>query len=117
MPAVALPSVRGTQRRGAADHVAGAALLADAATGDVVDDDPVVGAQPSAVGAHGDHLAARFVACDDALVGLRSGTQVLPIDGPDVAPADRRSLHPQQDLTMPRFRDVDRYVLDGAVAG
>jgi hypothetical protein len=52
-----------------------------------------------------------------ALVRLGAGAQVLTVDGPDVATADRGRLHPQQHLTVSRLRHVDRDLLDGAVAG
>jgi hypothetical protein len=82
----------------------------------VVDDYAVAGLQPPAVGADGDDLAARFVAGDDPLVCLWSGAQVLTVDGPDVAAADRGRLHPEQRLTVSRFRHLDLDMLDSAVA-
>ena len=38
---------------------------------------------------HGDHVAARFVAGDDPLVGLSALAFVLAVDRPQVAAADR----------------------------
>jgi hypothetical protein len=46
-------------------------------------------------------VPARLVAGDDPLVRLRSGAQVFPVDGAQVAAADRRCRHPQQDLPGP----------------
>ena len=86
---------------GAADQVAAAALLADPAAGDVVDHHPVAHGEPPAARADRDDLAARLVPGDDALVGLRPVAEVLAVDRPDVAAADRRRLHRQQHLAGP----------------
>ena len=73
--------------------------------------------EPTAAGPDRRHLAARLVAGDHPLIGLRSPAQVLAVDRADVAAADRRGLHPHQHLAMSRLGDIDLNMLDGAVAG
>ena len=59
-----------------------------------------------------DDLAGRLVARDHAAIPLGAHAEVLPVDRADVAAADRRGLHREHDLTVPRGRvgelaDVD----------
>jgi hypothetical protein len=42
---------------------------------------------------------------------------MLPVDGANIAAADRRGLHLQQHLTMSRLWDIHLDMLDGAIAG
>ena len=115
MAAVALPAVGGPGRCGAADRVADAALVAGAAAGDVVDRDALADLERRHPGPELDDVPAGLVAGDDALVGLGAVAEVLAVDRPDVAAADRRRTHPQQHLPGSRRRHVDRDVLDRAV--
>ena len=64
-----------------------------------------------------DDLAARLVPGDHPLVALGALAQVLAVDGPDVAAADRRRLHLHQHLAVARLGDRIFLELDGAVAG
>ena len=89
MSAVALPAVSRPERRRTADHVAVAALFADAAAGNVIDHHSVADGEPTAAGSDRNHLAARLVSGDDTAVGLRSTAQMLAVDGADIAAADR----------------------------
>ena len=66
--AVALPAVGAPILfAGAGDHVAAAAIVADPAAGDVIDDDAVAHAEAPAARAGLDDLPARLVAGDHAL--------------------------------------------------
>jgi hypothetical protein len=74
--------------------------VAEAATGDVVEDHPVADTEAPATGADLDDPAARLVAGDHVLVCLRPVAEVLAVDGADVAATDRRRLHVDQDLAV-----------------
>lgn len=105
MAAVALPAVGGPEVAPAADHIAVLAFVTDAAAGDVVDHHPVARLESLAARPDLFDPAARLVACDHALVALRAFSQVLPVNGPDIAPADGGCLHPHQYLAPSRLRN------------
>ena len=104
--AVALPAVgAAVLLAGAGDHVAAAAIVADAAAGDVIDDDAVAHAEAAAAGAGLDDLAAGLVAGDHALVAFGTLAQMLVIDAADVGTADGRGLHAEQHFAVARRRE------------
>src|SRR4051794_40678661 len=94
-----------------------AALLADAAAGNVIHHNAVAYGESPTTRTDRHHLTARLMPSDDTPVRLWSTTQMLPIDGADITAADRRGLHLQQHLAMSRLWDIHLNVLDGAVAG
>src|SRR3954471_6566437 len=103
MAAIALPAVCGTKWRVAADLVAVPALVALAASTDVVDHDAIADRQALRLGTERDHLAAWLAAGDDALVCLGSRPKMLAIDRANVAAADRRGAHPDEHLAPSRL--------------
>jgi hypothetical protein len=116
--AVALPAICRSALARARDHPAGAAVGAQPAAGDVIDHDPVTGHEAGRPRADGLHLATRLVAGDDTAVGLGSLALVgRPVDGPQVAAADARCAHPDQDLAVARLRHVELPNLELAIPG
>ena len=116
MSAVALPAVGGPQGWRAVDHVAAATRLPDATAGDVIHH-PVPDGASTATGTDCDHLTARLVPSDHIPMGLRSTAWVLPIDGADIAAADREGLHLQRHLTMSRLWEIISTCLTGPSLG
>ncbi len=100
----------------ATDHITVPALVADPAAGDVVNHHPVAGPELLAAWTDLDDLSARLVSRDHSLVALGALAQVLAVDRPDVAAANRRGLHPHQNLAVAGFGDRVLLELDGAVA-
>src|ERR1035437_4310330 len=99
--AIALPAVGTTIFfTGAGDHVAATAVIAYAATGDMVDDNPIAHIEASAARAHFDDLATGFVAGDHALIPLRPLPKMFVINGANIRAADCRSFDPEQNLAM-----------------
>src|SRR5699024_838890 len=103
---VALPAVGGVVRGRAADHVAAAAVVAQPASGDVVDDDPIAEAEPatSRTGLH--DRSRRLMTRHDPPVGGTVDTPVrlvFMVDVADVASADARGSDPQQHLARSRL--------------
>ena len=117
MPAVALPAVRRPLGREAADLIATAAFLALPAPTDVVDDDAIALAQPPHAGAQRHDLAGRLMSADHPLVGLRALPEMLAVDGPQVAAADRGRPHREHHLTVARRGIGDLAQVDPAPAG
>jgi hypothetical protein len=103
MAPVSLPSIGGPQGRGATDHVPLAAVVADTTPTDMVDDDPIPFLETIAAGAYLHNLPTWLVSGDHVLVSLGTVSQMFPIDGSNIAPANRRCFHLHQNLTVARF--------------
>ncbi len=100
----------------ATDHITMLALVANSASGDVVDHNPVAGPKSLAARSNLDDLPAGFVTRDHALITFGALAQVLAVDCPDVAAADRRGFHSNQNLAMAGFGNRVFLVFDCAVA-
>jgi len=115
--AVALPAVRRTKLARARNHVAGLAILADAAAADVIDNDPMADSELLAAGTRLDDPAARFVTRNDVAIRFVADAEMLAIDRADVAAADTRSLNLDEDLAMAWRRHGCLAKRDGRVTG
>ncbi|MCP1428174.1 hypothetical protein J3D45_000672 [Microbacterium foliorum] len=115
MSSVPLPAVRPAFRRAAADLVSLSTICAEAATADVVDDDTVADLQVFYSCSECDDLAGRFMAGDYVLVSLGALAQVLSVDGPEIAPADRRCSGSEENLadTGQRIGDLPQIHIAG----
>src|SRR5208337_5608175 len=102
--AVALPAVGAAILvAGAGNHVAAPAVVAHAATGDVIDNDAIARFEAAAAFAHGHNLAAWLVPGDHALVTLGALAKMFVINAANVGPADGRRFHSQQNFPMTRL--------------
>ncbi len=117
MPAVALPAVGRPTRTCAADLIALAAFVAQAAAADVVHRHPVADLRGPDARSDRDDLTAGLVSRHHSGVGLGTGADVLAVDRADVAAADRRRPHRQHHLAVARRRIGQLAKLDGAVTG
>ena len=94
-PPIALPAIGSTVGAGAGDHVTTAAVIADAAPRNVVNDDAVAFLEAPATRAGLDDLPAGLMSGDHAaLLALGTLAKVLVVDGTDIRAADRRCLGP-----------------------
>ena len=115
--AVALPAVSAAIFfAGAGDHVAAPAVVAHAATGDVIDDDAIARFEAAAARSRGDDLAAGLVPGDHSLVAFGAFAQMLVINAANIGAADRRCLYAQQNLPMARLGHRHSAHLNGRVA-
>ena len=115
--AVALPAVGRAVGALAGDVVAAPAVVAHAAAGDVVHDDPVALLEALQALALFHDDAAGLVAGDHAgLVALGALAHVGAIDAADVGAADGGSLGLHQNLAVARLGNLKLLQLDGAVA-
>jgi hypothetical protein len=90
VPAIALPAI-GFSELGAVatDLVTVLAVLATPAAGDVINNDPIPWLARAASRADFHNFSRRFVTRDDAIVALGTFAEVLPVNGADVAAANR----------------------------
>jgi hypothetical protein len=81
MTTIALPSIRGALRRDATYLVTTSTLVALTASADVVDEDAVTGPDP--VHPRTDCLdhARRLMPADHSLIGLRTKSKMLSVEG------------------------------------
>src|SRR5262249_7878464 len=98
---VPLPAVGGSKLARTAYHVATAAVVAHAAPGNMINYNAISLFEPLEAGTLLHNLSARFVPCNFVLVSFRPFPDVLAVDRPDIAPANRGRLRFDQDLTMP----------------
>ncbi len=116
--AVALPAVGpAVLLAGAGDHVAAAAIVAQSAAGDVINDDTVAHAEAAASGTRLHDLPAGLVPRHHALVAFGTLAQMLVIDAADVRAADSGCLHTKQHFAMAGRGDGHFFQFDRAVAG
>ena len=116
--AVALPAVGAPiLLAGAGDHVAAAAIVADPAAGDVIDNDAVTHAEAPASGAGLDDLPAGLVAGHYALVAFGALAEMLVIDAAYVGAADGGRLHAKQHFAVAGRGNGHFFQFDGAVTG
>src|SRR5271165_3708458 len=113
-----LPSVSAAVAlAGTGDHVTAAAIVAEAATRNMVDDHAAAFGEAAATGADLDDLAAGLVAGDHSLVAFGALAQVLMVDAADVGTADGGSLHAEEHLSVAGNRNGYVSQFHGAVAG
>src|ERR1035438_3467176 len=116
--AVALPSVgAAVLLAGAGDHVAAAAIVAQAAAGDVIYDHAVAHDEAAASGPRLDDLPGGFVAGHHSLVAFRTLAQMLVIDAADIRTADGGRFHAKQHFAVAGRRNGHLFQFDRAVAG
>jgi len=115
--AVTLPAVGSPLVAGAADHEALAALVADTAAADVVDDDAIAFFESLQAFAFLNNLAAGFMAGYYILIAFRAFAQVLAVDASDIAAADCGALGLYQHLAVSRLGYFILCECHGAVAG
>jgi hypothetical protein len=82
----------------------------------MVNDNPVTFLETAHSRTAFDDLAGGFMAGDFVLVPFGTFPEVLAVNGPDVASADRRRLHLNEHFAVPGLRN--RYVLEdhGAIS-
>src|ERR1019366_10574986 len=98
------------------DQVAPPAIVAYAATGDVIHDGAVAHIETPATGTDLDDLSTRFVAGDHSLVAFRTFAEMFVVDCADVGAADGRSPDRNENLTVTWFGHRHNSDLDRAVS-
>ena len=101
----------------AGNRIAAAAIVADAAARDVVDDHAVALVEPPEPLALFDDHAARLVSGDGSgNIRLRALADVLAVNAADIASADGRGLRLDEHLSVARRRNFKLAEFDRAVA-
>ena len=106
--AVSLPAVSLTEFALTGDVVASSTVVADAAAGNMINDDAVAFFEAFQAFALFHDLSAGFVTCyHSGDIPLRSFSGVLPVNAADIASADGRCLCLDQHLTVSRLRNPE----------
>src|ERR1035437_7956207 len=114
---IALPAVGATILfAGAGDHVAAPAVVAYAASGDVVHDDAVTDVETPAAGAGFHNLPTGLVSRDHTLISLGAFPEMFVINGANIRAANGGSLDAEQNLAMTRHRHWHGSKFDGTVS-
>src|SRR5450755_412914 len=104
MSAVALPAVRGAFGTRATDHPPTTAVMTHTTASDVIDDDAIPLSKALYARANALDDATRLVTTNHSPVCLGTGSPIAgPVDGAQIAPAERRRLHAHQHLSMSRL--------------
>jgi hypothetical protein len=104
-------------RIGARNHVAAPAIIAHAASGNVIDDYSIAGFEPAAARTALDDLPAWFVTGNGSLIALRALAKMLVIDATDIRSTDCGCFHTKKHFAVARSGHGNSAHFNGRVTG